>query len=82
MEVLPEWLRWVSVALPQTHAIRGARLVLAGRPMTDPTLLWDVVYLVGFCLVVLPLGVLLIRKGLAKIRREGYAPQTHIMLFG
>jgi ABC-2 type transport system permease protein len=82
VEVLPTWLGWVSVLLPQTHAIRSARLTLAGHPWTDSTVLGDLSYLIGFCLLVLPVGVWLIRRGLEKIRQEGYAPQTSVMFFG
>jgi ABC-2 type transport system permease protein len=85
VEVLPPWIRWLSVALPQTHALRGARLVLAGRPVTDPVVFADVLYLVAFGAVMLPVGVLLMRKGLDKMRREGYSPQPRIAtvrLFG
>ncbi|MCI0387765.1 MAG: ABC transporter permease [Acidobacteria bacterium] len=81
VEVLPGWLGWVSVLLPQTHAIRSARLTLAGHPWTDSTVLGDLSYLVGFCLLVLPVGIWLIRRGLEKIRQEGYAPQTSVMFF-
>ena len=82
VEVMPGWLGWISALLPQTHAIRSARLTLAGHPWTDSTVLGDIAYLVGFCLLVLPVGVWLIRKGLDKVRQEGYAPQTNLMFFG
>jgi ABC-2 type transport system permease protein len=81
VEVLPGWLGWVSALLPQTHAIRSARLTLAGLPWTDSIVLGDIAYLVGFCLLVLPIGIWLIRRGLEKIRQEGYAPQTNVMFF-
>jgi ABC-2 type transport system permease protein len=81
IEVLPGWLGWVSVLLPQTHAIRSARLTLAGHSWTDSTILGDISYLVGFCLLVLPVGIWLIRRGLEKIRQEGYVPQTSVSLF-
>jgi len=85
VEALPVWLRWVSVALPQTHALRGARLVLAGRSVSDTVVAADILYLVGFGVVTLPVGVFLMRKGLDKMRREGYSPQPRIAsvrLFG
>ena len=85
VEVLPTWLRWISTALPQTHAIRGIRLSLAGRPLTDPVLFGDILFLVCFSLVMIPLGVWLMGKGLDRMRREGYSPQprvANIRLFG
>jgi hypothetical protein len=57
-------------------------LTLAGHPRTDSTVSGDIAYLVGFCLLVLPIGVWLIRRGLEKIKQEGYAPQTSVMFFG
>lgn len=85
IEVLPVWLRWVSVMLPQTHALRGARLTLAGRPVTDPMVAGDILFLLAFAVVMLPVGVFLMRKGLDKMRQEGYSPQPRIAsvrLFG
>jgi ABC-type polysaccharide/polyol phosphate export permease len=82
VEVLPGWLSWVSVLLPQTHAFRSARLTLAGHPWADSTVLGDISYMVGFCLLVLPVGIWLIHRGLEKIRQEGYVPQTSISFFG
>jgi hypothetical protein len=72
----------MSALLPQTHAIRGARVTLAGDSWTDSTVLGDIAKLVGFCLLVLPIGVWLIRRGQEKIRQKGYAPQTTVMFFG
>lgn len=85
IEALPAWLRWISIGLPQTHALRGARMALAGRPASDPVVAGDILFLVLFALVGLPVGVLLMRRGLDKMRREGYSPQTRIAtmrLFG
>jgi len=85
VEVLPSWLRWISSALPQTHAIRGVRLVLSGRPISDPVVLGDLLFLIAFSFIMIPLGVWLMRKGLDRMRREGYSPQprvANIQLFG
>jgi len=85
VEVLPGWLRWISAALPQTHAIRGMRLVLAGLPITDSVVLVDVLFLIGFSLVMLPVGLWLMRRGLDRMRKEGYSPQPRVAsvrLFG
>jgi hypothetical protein len=57
-------------------------LTLAGHPLLDSAVLGDIACLAGFCLLVLPIGVWLIRRGLEKIRQEGYAPQTSVMSFG
>ncbi|HEY6246697.1 MAG TPA: ABC transporter permease [Pyrinomonadaceae bacterium] len=75
IEVLPTPLRWISAMLPQTHAIRAARLVLAGRAIFDTVIIQDLLFLIGFCMVMLPVGVWLMRKGLEHMRKEGYSPQ-------
>jgi ABC-type polysaccharide/polyol phosphate export permease len=85
VEVLQSWLRWISSALPQTHAIRGVRLVLSGRPISDPVVLGDLLFLIAFSFIMIPLGIWLMRKGLDRMRREGYSPQprvANIQLFG
>ncbi len=79
VEILPWPLRWISFGLPQTHAIRGARLILAGHALTDQQVLADMLYRVGFSVIVMPVGVLLMRRGLDRLRREGYSPQTRMM---
>ena len=78
IEVLPGWLRWISLILPQTHAIRAIRLMMTGRPLKDPLVLGDITFLIGFCLVMIPVGLWLMRKGLERMRREGYSPQPRI----
>jgi ABC-2 type transport system permease protein len=82
VEVLPGWLGWISALLPQTHAIRSARLTLAGHYWTDSIILGDISYLIGFCLLALLAGIWLIRRGLEKVRLEGYAPRTSVMFIG
>jgi ABC-2 type transport system permease protein len=85
VEVLPGWLRWISSVLPQTHAVRAIRLVLAGRSLTDSVVSLDVLFLIAFSLVMLPVGIWLMERGLNRMRKEGYSPQPRVAsvrLFG
>jgi hypothetical protein len=56
--------------------------MMAGRPLTDPMVLGDVTFLIGFCLIMIPIGLWLMRKGLERMRREGYSPQPRISRAG
>jgi ABC-2 type transport system permease protein len=70
--VLPEWLQRVAEWLPQTHALRAARLTLAGQAtLLDPAIAGDLVFLLAFTLVSLPVGALLFATGLRKGLRDG-----------
>jgi ABC-type multidrug transport system permease subunit len=55
--VLPETLQHLSEWLPQTHALRAARLVLAGQAtLLDPAIAPDHIWLVLFAAATLPMG--------------------------
>ena len=82
IEVVPVSLRYVALFLPQTHALRSIRLLLAGLPQTGSRqiITGDIAYLVIFALVTIPLGTVIMRRGLTKVMREGYSPRTSIAL--
>jgi ABC-2 type transport system permease protein len=70
--VLPQWLQPLSEWLPQTHAIRAARLALDGQSgLHTPGIRDDLVFLLIFGAVTLPLGVLAFAAGLRKVQRDG-----------
>lgn len=70
--VLPEWLRRMGEWLPQTHVLRAARLCLSGTAtLGHPLIANDIVFLLKFTVVILPIGVLLFWAGLGKAQREG-----------
>ena len=70
--VLPGWLRPAAEWLPQTHALRAARLVLTGQAgLADPAVLADLTWLAAFSLVALPIGAYLFAAGMHKALREG-----------
>ena len=70
--VLPQWLQRLGELLPQTHALRAARLCLSGQAtLADSTIAGDILFLVLFTLITLPIGVLLFAAGMRKAEREG-----------
>lgn len=70
IDLLPKWLRTVSLALPTTHALSALRQALltgaAFSSMQQPLLV-----LAGFCLVTVPLGLLTFKWGFNRARRDG-----------
>ena len=70
--VLPNWLQHVGRWLPQTHAIRAARLALNGQSgLTAHGMRDDLLYLVVFGAVTLPIGMLAFAAGLRRAQRQG-----------
>lgn len=70
--VLPSWLQGLSYWIPQTHAIHAARLALTGQVgLTSSAVTGDLVFLLGFGCVTLPLGVLAFVAGVRKVQRDG-----------
>jgi ABC-type multidrug transport system permease subunit len=64
---LPHWLQRLSGWLPQTHAIRAARLALNGSGVMGS----DLLFLLMFGAITLPIGVLAFAAGLRKAQRQG-----------
>jgi ABC-2 type transport system permease protein len=70
--VLPGWLQKVGYILPQTHALNAARLCLSGKAsLSDPVIIDEVLFLLAFAAVSMPVGILLFRAGIKKAEREG-----------
>ncbi len=70
--VLPEWLQRIGWWLPQTHALHAARLLLSGRASLSNLLVReDLLFLLGFTAITLPIGVLLFAMGMRKAQKEG-----------
>ncbi len=65
--LLPGWVRWTSDVQPFTPAVDLLRRVLTGTPLADPAWL-DVLKLVGFAGVLLPLAVCLL-SSIARVSR-------------
>jgi ABC-2 type transport system permease protein len=70
VELLPDWIRWASDVQPFTPAADLMRNVLVGTPLRDHA--WvDVLKLVGFATLLLPLSLLVLRAAVARSRRLG-----------
>jgi len=68
--VLPGWIRWTSEVQPFTPAADLLRHLLVGAPLAHPAL-EELIKLVGFTLVLLPAGVLLLRAAIRYGQRTG-----------
>jgi ABC-2 type transport system permease protein len=70
VELLPDWIEWTSNVQPFTPAVDLLRHLLIGIPLEDPA--WsDVLRLVGFAAVLLPLSALAVKVALRTGRRRG-----------
>lgn len=70
IETLPSWLRPVGQAIPLTYSARAMRdMILNGAGLRD--VLPDVIVLLGFCVILLPLSLVLFRAAVNQARREG-----------
>jgi ABC-type polysaccharide/polyol phosphate export permease len=83
VEVLRDFAPWlypISILLPQTHALSAARMILKGVSPSDPSVAADIIYLIVFAVIMIPVGYYLIRRGMDRIRKEGYAP-SYVTIF-
>lgn len=70
VELLPNWIEWASQVQPFTPAVDLLRNTLVGTPLDDP--LWlELVRLIGFAAVLIPLSILALRAALGRSRRLG-----------
>ncbi|MCR4433173.1 MAG: ABC transporter permease [Caldiserica bacterium] len=70
VEILPPWLQGLAQVLPQTHGLRALRLSLlqhAGWEAVGS----EIMILLAFSLLTIPLGVLTFRWAFRKVRRDG-----------
>jgi len=69
-EILPEWLKMIAYNLPHTYAIEAIKLaLLAGYQNT--ALMPYFIRLLGYCLVLMPTGVILLRIANNIAKRRG-----------
>lgn len=62
VEQMPEYLQWLSVALPLTYAVNGLRdIMLAGKGLLDVGL--ELTVLIGFAVIISLIAALTIRRG-------------------
>ncbi len=74
LSVLPAWVRGPAHVLPVTPAIEGMRIVLLGTGDWRDALP-DLLILLGFIAVMLPVGILVFRCSLSRARRDGTLTQ-------
>ena len=68
--VLPGWIRWASEVQPFTPATDLLRHLLIGTALVHPAI-QELLKLVGFIIVLLPLGVMLLRAAIRYGQRTG-----------
>jgi ABC-2 type transport system permease protein len=68
--LLPDWIEWASEVQPFTPSVELLRWALIGRPLVDPAWL-DLLRVVGFTAILLPLAVVLLRKAVRISQRRG-----------
>ena len=68
--LLPDWIEWTSYVQPFTPAVDLLRNTLVGTPLGDP--FWvEVLKLVGFATLLMPLSIVVLRAAVARSRRRG-----------
>src|SRR3954449_1197624 len=70
VDVLPQWMQWLSVISPATYALDGARdAIIGGAGLTD---LWDEIWpLILIGIVSIPLGLWVFGRGEQYAKRHG-----------
>jgi ABC-2 type transport system permease protein len=70
VSVLPSWIRWISDVQPLTPALELTRHELVGATISDPP--WVAVgKLAAFAILLLPISILAISKGIRYCQRRG-----------
>jgi len=70
IEVMPIWMQSIAKILPVTYALRAMRLaLLKGAPISS--LLPDILVLMGFCVVLMPISLLIFRLAVRRARVDG-----------
>jgi ABC-2 type transport system permease protein len=70
VSLLPDWIQWASNVQPFTPAADLLRHVLIDTPL-EGSAAGDVLRLVGFTAVTLPLSILALRGGVLRSQRQG-----------
>jgi ABC-2 type transport system permease protein len=68
--VLPGWIRWASSAQPFTPATDLLRHLLIDTPLVHPAAV-ELLKLVGFCVVLIPAGIMVMRGAIRYGQRSG-----------
>jgi ABC-2 type transport system permease protein len=68
--VLPAWLQYLAYLFPVTHAIKAMQLAVYKNASLE-TLWLELLILDIFCLILIPLSIIIIRYAFNRARREG-----------
>lgn len=70
VQILPEWLRWLSALLPITYSLEAMRQALLNNATLSD--LWpQIVALIVFCVILVPLSLLTFRQAVNRARVDG-----------
>ena len=70
IEIMPIWLQWISHLIPLTYGVRAMRLALLAKASAHE-LLPDMLMLLAFCLVLVPLSLFIFRWAVNRARVDG-----------
>lgn len=70
IEIWPP-LYYLSRFLPHTYALRSFRLIMMGEGLYNPLIVGDLLTLVIFCMLLLPLGAHIFQRSMSKAERIG-----------
>jgi ABC-2 type transport system permease protein len=72
VNVLPDWIRWVSYLVPHSYVISTERhLLMAHPPAGGPSPMISIAILVAFCIVVFTVGLIVFDRSLKLARKLG-----------
>jgi len=82
LSILPEWVQWLGCLIPHTYALDAARRAILGGDFKNPTipvhrlfgltpLLTDILMLIAFSVVTVPLGWWMYDRGVRKAKTDG-----------
>jgi ABC-2 type transport system permease protein len=82
LSILPPWMQWLGCLIPQTYALDGARRAVIGGGIDAKTLpiqalsalsplLVDMIALLAFSIVTLPLGWWMYNQGVRRAKTDG-----------
>lgn len=74
IDVLPDWLTWISKLIPLTYSLEGLRISLL-IPGYNPQIWIDILVLMGFCCVLIPASLYTFRKAVEFARIDGSLSQ-------
>ena len=70
VEILPSWLRVISMFLPTTHALKALRLTLTGNADLQ-SIHGEIKFLIITILLTFPLGLYVFKRGVKRAKYKG-----------